>query len=135
MSAITYDRLTAILLPRETRLSLKGAKIVMFVTWLAGLILSLPLVFYRTYKVDICFGKSIKFMSRILDKKVVKFCGKILQRKLNGTKYLLVRYYYRFSLDTIVHTDNLLHFNIHQGNHTIFNLYNSNKPAFVAKKI
>ncbi|XP_019880039.2 substance-P receptor isoform X2 [Aethina tumida] len=50
MSAITYDRLTAILLPRETRLSLKGAKIVMFVTWLAGLILSLPLVFYRTYK-------------------------------------------------------------------------------------
>ncbi|KAJ8953949.1 hypothetical protein NQ318_019192, partial [Aromia moschata] len=50
MSVITYDRLTAIVLPKETRLNRKGAKIVMGVTWVVGILLSIPLVIYRTYK-------------------------------------------------------------------------------------
>lgn len=51
MSAITYDRLTAIVLPQETRLSKKGAKIVMVLTWGFGIVLSYPICLYRTYKV------------------------------------------------------------------------------------
>lgn len=61
MSAITYDRLTAIVLPQETRLSKKGAKIVMTITWILGVILSIPISLYRTYKVIYLniFGKQI----------------------------------------------------------------------------
>ncbi|CAH1968961.1 unnamed protein product [Acanthoscelides obtectus] len=50
MSAITYDRLTAIVLPKETRLTLKGARIVMVITWLTGVLLSIPITLYRQYK-------------------------------------------------------------------------------------
>ncbi|XP_018566370.1 neuropeptide Y receptor type 2 isoform X3 [Anoplophora glabripennis] len=50
MSAITYDRLTAIVLPKETSLNQRGAKIVMAITWIVGIILSIPLSVYRTYK-------------------------------------------------------------------------------------
>lgn len=61
MSAITYDRLTAIVLPQETRLSKNGAKIVMTITWILGVILSIPISLYRTYKVKHLniFGKQI----------------------------------------------------------------------------
>lgn len=51
LAAISYDRLTAIVLPRETRLTRNGAKIVMAVTWLAGLVFASPLFFYRSYTV------------------------------------------------------------------------------------
>nr|CAH7727096.1 unnamed protein product [Callosobruchus chinensis] len=50
MSAITYDRLTAIVLPKETRLTLRGARIVMTITWLTGILLSVPITLYRRYK-------------------------------------------------------------------------------------
>lgn len=50
MTAITYDRLTAIVLPQETRLNRKGAKIVIMITWILGILVSTPLVIYRTYK-------------------------------------------------------------------------------------
>ncbi|KAJ8916121.1 hypothetical protein NQ315_004488 [Exocentrus adspersus] len=50
MSAITYDRLTAIVLPKETRLNSRGAKIVIAITWIVGILLSIPFVIYRTYR-------------------------------------------------------------------------------------
>ncbi|CAH1372496.1 unnamed protein product [Tenebrio molitor] len=50
VSVISYDRLTAILLPRESKLTKKGAKIVMVITWVAGFLISTPLCVYRTYK-------------------------------------------------------------------------------------
>lgn len=55
VSAISYDRLTAIVLPRETRLTRNGAKIVMVVTWIAGSLISIPLFLYRTYKVSFLY--------------------------------------------------------------------------------
>ncbi|TMW50332.1 hypothetical protein DOY81_004609 [Sarcophaga bullata] len=51
LSVVSYDRLTAIVLPSETRLTVRGAKIVIFLTWLAGILIALPLAIYRTYKV------------------------------------------------------------------------------------
>ncbi|XP_061393133.1 neuropeptide FF receptor 2-like [Musca vetustissima] len=51
LSAVSYDRLTAIVLPSEARLTMRGAKIVIFFTWLAGILIALPLAIYRTYKV------------------------------------------------------------------------------------
>lgn len=53
LSAVSYDRLTAIVLPRETRLTLRGARIVISCTWVAGVLLSLPLALYRVYRVRI----------------------------------------------------------------------------------
>ncbi|XP_055703507.1 neuropeptide FF receptor 2 [Phlebotomus papatasi] len=51
--AVSYDRLTAIVLPREARLTLRGAKIVLCLTWVFGFSLSLPLMIYRQYRVRI----------------------------------------------------------------------------------
>ncbi|XP_030554585.1 neuropeptide FF receptor 2 [Drosophila novamexicana] len=53
LSVVSYDRLTAIVLPQETRLTLCGARIVIAGTWLAGLLLALPLAIYRQYRVRI----------------------------------------------------------------------------------
>ncbi|KAI4455884.1 neuropeptide y receptor [Holotrichia oblita] len=50
LSAISYDRLTAIVLPKETRLNRKGAKILIAITWVSGFVLASPLCVYRTYK-------------------------------------------------------------------------------------
>lgn len=50
MVAVSYDRLTAIVLPRETRLTVNGAKIVMMLSWLFGISMAIPLLLYRTYK-------------------------------------------------------------------------------------
>lgn len=54
LSAVSYDRLTAIVLPSETRLTMKGAKVVICLTWLAGFLIALPLAIYRSYRVSIC---------------------------------------------------------------------------------
>lgn len=53
LSAVSYDRLTAIVLPQESRLTMRGARIVIGCTWLAGVLLALPLAIYRVYKVRI----------------------------------------------------------------------------------
>ena len=50
LCAVSYDRLTAIVLPMETRLTVRGAKIVMLLTWVAGFALSIPLALYRIYR-------------------------------------------------------------------------------------
>ncbi|XP_056638901.1 neuropeptide Y receptor type 2-like [Diorhabda sublineata] len=50
MSAVTYDRLTAIVLPKETRITKKRAKALIAIMWIIGLVLSLPMVFNRKYK-------------------------------------------------------------------------------------
>ena len=47
---ISYDRLTAIAFPMETRLSFKGAKCVILVSWIGGLIISSPLAIFRNYQ-------------------------------------------------------------------------------------
>ncbi|XP_075167535.1 neuropeptide FF receptor 2 [Haematobia irritans] len=51
LSVVSYDRLTAIVLPSETRLTMRGAKIVICLTWLSGILIALPLAIYRSYKV------------------------------------------------------------------------------------
>jgi hypothetical protein len=48
---VSYDRLTAIVTPLEARLTVRGAHIVMVATWVTGVILGLPLVFFRMYRV------------------------------------------------------------------------------------
>ncbi|XP_030387713.1 neuropeptide FF receptor 2 [Scaptodrosophila lebanonensis] len=53
LSVVSYDRLTAIVLPSEKRLTLRGAKIVIACTWLAGVIFALPLALYRSYRIRI----------------------------------------------------------------------------------
>ena len=53
LSAVSYDRLTAIVMPSETRLSMRGAKIVITLTWLGGILLALPLAIYRSYRVGL----------------------------------------------------------------------------------
>lgn len=60
LCAVSYDRLTAIVLPRESRVSMRGAKIIMIFTWLTGFTLALPLAIYRDYRVRknfITFGR------------------------------------------------------------------------------
>ncbi|XP_073847147.1 neuropeptide FF receptor 2 [Musca autumnalis] len=51
LSAVSYDRLTAIVMPSEARLTMRGAKIVICMTWLAGILIALPLAIYRSYRV------------------------------------------------------------------------------------
>lgn len=51
LCAVSYDRLTAIVLPRESRFTMRGAKIIMILTWLTGFTLGLPLAIYRNYRV------------------------------------------------------------------------------------
>ena len=52
LSAVSYDRLTAIVLPTETRLTMWGVRFVIAFTWLGGFLIALPLALYRTYKVS-----------------------------------------------------------------------------------
>lgn len=52
LSAVSYDRLTAIVLPQETRLTMKGAKLVILGTWMMGAVLSIPLAVFRNYRVS-----------------------------------------------------------------------------------
>lgn len=47
---ISYDRLTAIAFPMETRLNFKTTKFVIAGSWIGGVILSSPLAFFRTYQ-------------------------------------------------------------------------------------
>ncbi|KAL1494182.1 hypothetical protein ABEB36_009821 [Hypothenemus hampei] len=50
MSAITYDRLTAIVLPTDVRFSKLKAKIIICSTWIIGCLISLPLAVFREYR-------------------------------------------------------------------------------------
>ncbi len=54
LCAVTYERLTAIVLPMETRLTIFGTKIVMACAWVGGFTLAVPLAVYRTYRVSTC---------------------------------------------------------------------------------
>ncbi|XP_067633514.1 neuropeptide FF receptor 2 [Eurosta solidaginis] len=51
LSAVSYDRLTAIVLPSETRLTMRGVKFVIAMTWLGGFLLAMPLAIYRSFKI------------------------------------------------------------------------------------
>ncbi|KAJ4433465.1 hypothetical protein ANN_15768 [Periplaneta americana] len=48
--AVSYDRLTAIVTPLEARLTVHGTHIIMVSTWVTGVILGMPLVFFRFYR-------------------------------------------------------------------------------------
>ncbi|XP_050302971.1 substance-K receptor-like [Anthonomus grandis grandis] len=50
MSAITYDRLTAIVLPNESKIDKPRAKMVICLSWLIAMGLSTPLGFFRNYR-------------------------------------------------------------------------------------
>lgn len=52
LCAVSYDRLTAIVLPTETRLTVRGAKIVMATSWVVGGISATPLAIFRFYRVS-----------------------------------------------------------------------------------
>lgn len=51
LCAVSYDRLTAIVLPKESRITVRVARIIMCLTWLAGLAIAVPFTIYRDYKV------------------------------------------------------------------------------------
>lgn len=51
LCVVSYDRLTAIVLPMERRITMRGAKMAMFLTWMVSLTLSIPFAVYRNYKV------------------------------------------------------------------------------------
>ncbi|XP_043663044.1 allatostatin-A receptor [Drosophila teissieri] len=53
LSVVSYDRLTAIVLPMETRLTIRGVQIVVVCTWVSGILLASPLAFYRSYRVRV----------------------------------------------------------------------------------
>ncbi|XP_026471151.1 substance-K receptor-like [Ctenocephalides felis] len=50
LCAVSYDRLTAIVLPQETRLTKRGVRYVMAATWLIGFLVATPLAVFRIYK-------------------------------------------------------------------------------------
>ena len=78
VSAISYDRLTAILLPRESKLTKRGAKFIIAIAWGVGLLISSPLFFYRNYKVK-WFNNFRNFAVCVsLGTPVERFFGKIL---------------------------------------------------------
>lgn len=51
LCVVSYDRLTAIVLPMEKRITMRGAKMTMLFTWMVGLTISIPFAVYRNYKV------------------------------------------------------------------------------------
>lgn len=53
LCAVSYDRLTAIVLPTKTRITLRVAKILMVFTWLAGAAFATPLAVFRFYRVSV----------------------------------------------------------------------------------
>lgn len=53
LSTISYDRLSAIVLPTETRLTSRGARVIIITSWLGSLAINCPLVIYRKYKVSV----------------------------------------------------------------------------------
>ncbi|KAJ8979335.1 hypothetical protein NQ317_006949 [Molorchus minor] len=87
MSAITYDRLTAIVLPKETRLNRNGAKIAMVVTWIVGMLLSVPLVLYRTYK----------------ERQWLNFLEKYCTENFDCNKHLLLNRYEKMLVQKLQH--------------------------------
>ncbi|XP_031618332.1 neuropeptide Y receptor type 1 [Contarinia nasturtii] len=49
LCVVSYDRLTAIVLPMEKRITMRGAKMTMLFTWMVGLTTSIPFAVYRNY--------------------------------------------------------------------------------------
>lgn len=75
LCAVTYERLTAIVLPMETRLTIFGTKIVMACTWVLGFTLAVPLAVYRTYMVGIRVNYVAQNINIILiGERMEKFC-------------------------------------------------------------
>jgi hypothetical protein len=76
--AVSYDRLTAIVAPLEARLTVHGAHIVMASTWVTGVILGLPLIFFRIYRVRIrtkSYGKDFEPQHGDSASKMCIFCS------------------------------------------------------------
>lgn len=51
LCVVSCDRLTAIVLPMEKRITMRGAKMSIIFTWMMGLTISIPFAVYRNYKV------------------------------------------------------------------------------------
>lgn len=49
LCAVSYDRLTAILLPLNTRLTIRCAKIIIVLSWIVGFMIAYPLSYFRTF--------------------------------------------------------------------------------------
>lgn len=56
--AVSYDRLTAIVLPQEAKLTVRGVKFVIAASWVIGILMALPLLIYRYYRVNIIILKT-----------------------------------------------------------------------------
>ncbi|XP_049289226.1 neuropeptide FF receptor 2-like [Anopheles funestus] len=50
LCAISYDRLTAIVFPKRSRLTKRGAAVLIVTSWIGGFLLALPLSMYRAYR-------------------------------------------------------------------------------------
>lgn len=53
LCVVSCDRLTAIVLPMEKRITMRGAKMSILFTWMMGLTISIPFAVYRNYKVKL----------------------------------------------------------------------------------
>ena len=51
LCAVSYDRLTAIVLPNRARMNCRSSLIVALASWTAGTLFSLPFVLFHYYKV------------------------------------------------------------------------------------
>lgn len=59
LCVVSYDRLTAIVLPMEKRITMRGAKMAMLFTWVIGSSISIPFAVCRFYKVtSFCYSRS-----------------------------------------------------------------------------
>lgn len=122
LCAVTYERLTAIVLPMETRLTIFSCKIVMACAWVGGFTLAVPLAVYRTYKVS----RRQYFLSAILQtvkmgsivstgKGMEKLCGNFLHGKHNRIAHILACSYRYDRMVSTLCNDNLLFGNILEG--------------------
>lgn len=50
LCVVSYDRLTAITLPPEAKLTHNATKVIMAVTWASGFLIAVPLIIFRNYK-------------------------------------------------------------------------------------
>lgn len=116
LCAVTYERLTAIVLPMETRLTIFGTKIVMACTWVGGFTLAVPLAVYRTYRVRAFFTvKLMKINLILIGKRMEKLLRNLLQGKHDGATYILACSYNNHCMVSALCNDYLLFSNILEG--------------------
>lgn len=123
LSAVSYDRLTAIVLPTETRLTMWGVRFVIAFTWLGGFLIALPLALYRTYKVSkksFNFWNSYSFDAEYIattfeGTSVEELQRDVLQREYRYLTQILVCFNYGYGMAAVERYADLLFGDFLQG--------------------